>query len=651
VFSLPTRSLVVGVTLFIGSALGAFAELDLSAGNSAPPRVSSSVRLKSLSLEELMQLEVSTVSRKTEPWWTSPGAVDVVTSDEIDRSGAMNLPDALRLATGVHVGEPNAQSWAIGIRGFNILSNNKINVQLDGLNLFTPFFSGVSWATQDTLLEDVDRIEVVRGAAGALWGNYAMNGFIQILTKPAWDTQGLLATAVVGTEIPGAVSVRYGGSAGSNTFYRAWVKYSQTDWTYNAAGRRSQAPTDIARAGFRTDSKAGTDGLVTIEGGIYTDKGTPKARSGEERFSGGNLLARWRQSLGLDSDVQVTTSYDESAHAYGGFFEKRRTGSLSAKYRVVRGPHDLQFGADALWSRDRIDSVVGVAIEPPSKTYYTGSLYAQDAFTLIPRRLVLTGAAQVQSSVYSGEDVQPTLRLAWTPEAATTWWTAVSRAVRTPVRIDTGLVSRFNGTVVFQADENLKSEKVVSLELGVRHRFSERVATDLALFANSYDNMRSYESATSTYQAFPWTFKNTMNAETVGAELTVLYQPSAWLFFKSGYRYINLRFTRDPGSGDFRNGLFEANDARHVGYVTARFDLPGHWTFDTTLRGTSGLPAPAMRGYITADARLAWSPQAAWEFALIGQNLTDPQHPEFVTPNSTNEQVARSVTLKATWRF
>jgi iron complex outermembrane receptor protein len=237
------------------------------------------------------------------------------------------------------------------------------------------------------------------------------------------------------------------------------------------------------------------------------------------------------------------------------------------------------------------------------------------------------------------------------PDPATTVWAAVSRAVRTPVRLDADLVSRFNGVLYFEGNDALKPETVLAGELGLRHRFGERLAVDIATFTNGYDNIRTYESKTSTYLALPWTFKNGMNARGTGVEVTVLYQPLARLFLKGSYRYLDLHLTKDAGSGDFLNALYEANDPRQVAALTARVDVAPHWAIDATVRGTSRLPQPRMPAYVTADLHLGWSPNSAWELALIGRNLFDPQHPEFVTPNSLNQEVARSVTVKATWRY
>lgn len=262
---------------------------------------------------------------------------------------------------------------------------------------------------------------------------------------------------------------------------------------------------------------------------------------------------------------------------------------------------------------------------------------------------IITGA--VVYTDYAGWDAQPTLRLAWLPDEATTGWAAVSRAVRTPVRLDEDLVSRPGGVLVFDGNNNLKSETVVAFEAGIRRKFGERLAIDLAAFRNVYDNIRSYESLTGPGSAFPWTFKNTLNADGTGAEATVLFEPAAGIFLKGGYRYLDLDLTRDPGSGDFVNGVYEANDPRHVGYLTTRLTLPASLEVDTTVRHASRLRAPVMEGFTPMDLRLGWAPSQDWQFDLVGRNLLDPQHPEFVTPNSANEELARSVTAKATWRF
>lgn len=611
---------------------------------------SQAARLTALSLEELMQLDVSIVSRKTEQWWQAAGAVDVITNEDIRRSAALTLPDALRLGSGVHVGQPNAREWAVAVRGFNVLSSNKLNVQMDGRSLFTPFFSGVLWNAQDTLLEDIDRIEVSRGPGGALWGAYAVNGFIQILTKPAWETQGWLASGGAGTEMPGFFSFRYGGKAGDSTFYRAYAKYSRYRSSYAPDGDRTGPTTDFAQAGFRVDSRGADDAVFTLLGDVYTNKGTPDDHLQNE-VSGANLTGQFLRTLGPGSDFQATAYYDYTKKDFAGTFaEVRDTISVAGKYRLASGAHELQFGFDGLYSWDEVTGPA-ITFEPASEDFYTVSAFVQDSIPLVPERFTVTVGAQALYNGYSGFDVQPTARAAWTPGSHTTVWGAVSRAVRTPVRLDRDLVARFGDTLFFEGNDDLKPESVVSYEAGVRQRFSERFAAYVSAYVNHYDDIRSYESQTSTFMALPWTFKNSMNARSAGAELGVLWQPLNPLFIKASYRYLDLELTKDAGSGDFRDGIFEANDPKHVAVIIARLDLPRGIELDTIFRHVSRLPNPPLPGYTTADVRLGWRPTPGFEFALIAQNLFDPRHADFVTPNSRNEELARSFTVKATWRY
>lgn len=599
-----------------------------------------------------MALEVSTVSRRTEPWWTAAGAIDTVTDEEMRRSGVQTLPEALRLATGVHVGQPNARGWAVAVRGFNVLSSNKINVQLDGRNLFTPFFSGVYWDAQDTVIEDIDRIEVFRGPAGALWGPYAVNGFIQIRTKPAWETQGLLTSVGVGTETRFG-TVRFGGQLSPSTFYRTYAKYSVFKSSRNRAGARSRPPTDLVQGGFRTDTRARNDTTVTFHGDIYTNQGTPHSNEPWDRFWGANLAGRWRRTLSADSELQFSGYYDHSDRRYAGpFNEWRDTVSASGRYRWRRDAHDLQVGTDVLISRDDIVGTAVNIISPSKRTYSLASLFAHDTITLIPQRLRATIGTEVEHSGFSGWEVQPTARLAWTPSTDLSTWAAVSRAVRTPVRLDEDLVSRGPTGLVFEGNDALKPEKAVSFEAGVRRRFGERLAVDVAGFSTHYNDVRSYESRTPPSPAsLPWTFKNSTNAHATGVETTVLFEPSSGLFVKASYRYLDLDLSNDPGSGEFLQSRFEANDPRHVLAVSARINLPRRFEVDATLRHASRLRLPVMEGYTTADVRIGWVSAEHWQFDLIGQNLLDPQHPEFVTPNALNEELARSVTAKVTYRY
>ena len=338
-----------------------------------------------------MNLKVTTVSREPERWWSAPSGIDVVTGDDIRRSGALNLPDALRLATGVHVGQPSARSWAISIRGMNVLAANKISVVMDGRSLFTPFFSGVQWDAQDTLLEDIDRIEVVRGPVGALWGAFAVNGFIQILTKPAWDTQGWLATAGTGTEDPGFFGLRYGGKLGGTPPIAPTPSTSRPTGPTSPNGEHAQPATDFLQSGFRLDGRRSADTTLTLQGDYYTNQDLPLDRLQTE-ISGANLLGRWRRSFTADSDLQVEGYFDRTYRLIPQQFEERRTtGSASVKYRRAAGRHGLLFGADALVSADTIGNIGVALLEPPERTIHTVGLYAQDTLQITSRGALVLG--------------------------------------------------------------------------------------------------------------------------------------------------------------------------------------------------------------------------------------------------------------------
>jgi iron complex outermembrane recepter protein len=621
--------------------------LPLAHADDVPSRPASVIAdLTTLSLDELINLKVASVSRKPERWWSAASGVDIVSGDDIRRAGAQNLPDALRLGTGVHVGQPSARSWAVSIRGMNVLAANKISVAMDGRSLFTPFFSGVQWDAQDTLLEDIDRIEVVRGPVGAMWGAYAVNGFIQILTKPARDTPGLLASAATGTEDPAAFGLRYGGKLGEETFYRAYAKYFQTDWTYLASGEHAQGATDFLQTGFRLDRGRSGATAVTLQGDYYTNQDLPLDRVLTE-ISGGNVLGRWRRTLAADSEVQVEGYYDHTYRLIPLNFEERRsTGAGSIKYRRAAGRHEMVGGADALVSGDRIGNIGFALLEPAERTTHTLGAYVQDTLHVTPEAAAILGVKGEHNS-FSGFEAQPTLRLVWTPTVNTTAWGAVSRAVRTPVRIDEDLVIRFSGLTLFEANDDFETETAIAYELGLRHRLLSTLSVDTSAFIYRYDHLRSTEPAGSG--SLP-TFRNGLNAKSHGAEIGVLYQPIPRLLVKGSYRYLDLTFSRDADSRDTTSGSAEGNDPEHVACIGAHLTLPGNVELDAFLRTASALPHPALDGYTTADLRIGWRPRRAIEIALSGRNLLDEQYAEFVTTNSLNEEVHRRLMLKVTLR-
>jgi iron complex outermembrane receptor protein len=619
-------------------------------GAQMKPAASRLAALKQLSLDQLLSLEISTVSRKEERWWAAPSGIDVVTGEEIRRSGAMNIPDALRLATGVHVGHSSSKSWAVSLRGMNVLAANKISVAMDGRSLFTPFFSGVQWDAQDTLMDDIDRIEVVRGPVGSLWGAFAVNGFIQILTKPAWDTQSWLASAGGGTEDPGFASFRYGGTIGNDTFYRVYAKYSQTDWTYARNGRHAQTATDFFQTGFRADVRRPQDTTLTLQGDYYTNQDLSLDRAMLTEIAGANLLGRWRRAFSPEANLEVQTYFDHTYRLLPLQFEERRnTASASIKHHTVQGRHDWLFGIDGLVSWDDIGNIGIAHLEPSQRRTHNLGAFLQDTVQLVPERTALTLGLKVEHNSFSGFDYQPTARLAWTPNPKTTVWSALSRAIRTPVRVDEDLVFRFAGVPFFEANDDFETEVTLAYEIGMRHQPTATLTFDVSVFVYDYENLRSTEPA--GIAPTPLTFKNRLNSRSHGGELAIMYQPMPRLFFKGSYRYLDLEFFRDPGSRDTTNGSAEGNDPKHVANLGVHIDFAKNWEFDAFLRHASALPNPVLPGYTALDLRLGWRPSQRWDLSLSARDLLDRQHPEFITTNSLNEEVHRRFTLKATWRY
>lgn len=606
-------------------------------------------RLRSMSIEQLLDIEVSTLSRKQERWWNAPGAIDVVTNEDIRRSTAQNLPEAIRLATGVDVAQSSARSWAVSTRGFNVLAANKISVVMDGRSLFTPFFSGVQWDAQDAMLEDLDRIEVVRGPVGALWGSFAVNGFIQILSKSAADTQGTLVTAGAGSEDPGFVAVRYGGRAGNDTYYRVYAKYFETDWTYLPNGQRGQPSTDFLQSGFRIDRTLSGDGTATLQGDVYTNKGLPADREQTE-VSGANVLGHWKRTVGGDAELDVVSYLDHTYRLIPLTWEEiRDTASLSVKYRRQFGAQDILVGLDSAFSWDDIAHLSIVTLDPAKRLTHTIGLYTQDTVTLVPDRAALILGLKGEHNSFSGYEIDPSVRGVWTPDRHSTMWGAISRAVRAPVRVDQDLVFGIGNTVLLQASDSFKSETVIAYEVGFRRQPCDTFTFDFAIFHNEYSDIRTTEPVGAT--ALPLTFKNTGKARSSGAEIALMYRPTGWLNLTASYRHLDLDFSTESGSR--YTGVFdtEANDPQHLVTAGARIDLPWKMEFDSMVRYVSQRPHPLTPAYTTADLRLGWAPTAHWDLSISGRNLFAPKHRELITTNSLNELIAPSCTFKSTWRF
>lgn len=610
--------------------------------------------VKRLSLEQLADLEITSVSGRAMPLSLAPSAIDVITAEDIRRSGVTNIPDSLRLATGLHVAQVDGHTWAISARGFNPPSAtaNKLQVLMDGRVLYTPLFSGVFWDVQHTFLPDIEQIEVIRGPGATLWGANAVNGVINIRSKSAAETQGFLFHAGAGIEEEGFAGLRYGGRSG-DTYYRVYATHrSHDDLTLEATNADAGDPYGLTQGGFRIDSQLGPDDSLTVQGDIYTGR-FGQLIGNDVEAQGGNILTRWTRRTGPDSSLQLLAYYDRSDRLIPGVFDgERDTFDIEFQHQFPLGEvHQIVWGLAARASTDRIDNQgPGLAFLPDSETLYLFSGFVQDEIQVMPDVLALTLGSKFEHNSFSQFEVQPTARVAWTPTSKQTVWAAVSRAVRTPTRIDQDLFApnpAFLPPVLLQGNRNFDAEELIAYELGYRAEPVNNVTTDLALFYHDYDNLRSMEPVGAA--APPFMLSNLLQGESYGAELAVNWQPTNWWQLDVGYTLMQSQFRAKPGSRDTSGGRAEGNDPNHMVVARSAFDLPRDFTADAIVRYVDRLPMPQTPAYTTVDLRFAWQPTAALELAIVGRNLLDKRHPEY--RGATTREIGRSVYFTVTWEF
>ncbi len=605
--------------------------------------------LKALSLEELGEIEVTSVGRKGEKLYNAAAAVYVITQEEIRRSGVRSIADALRLAPGMQVARFNGNTWAISARGFNASGANKMQVLLDGRSVYSPLFSGVFWDAQDTMLEDIDRIEVIRGPGATLWGANAVNGVINIITKKASDSQGALLVAGGGTEERGFTEFRYGGKAGGRGHYRVYSKYSYLDALALREGASAQDPLQRAFGGFRADLELSAASQLTLQGDIYRGNARRLAQD-DINTHGGNLLGRWSHRFKNQSELQIQTYYDRTSRSIPPVFDEvRNTYDIEAQHHVPFGErHDIVWGLGYRASSDRTRREPILFFDPLGRTLQLFSAFAQDEIALAPGRVYLIVGSKFEHNTYTGLEVQPTVRLAWTTSSRQLLWGAVSRAVRTPTRLDTDTVIP-GPPVAILGNKKFKSEEVLAYEIGYRFRPSPRISFDLAAFYNDYDRLRSQEAPLRPGE--PVLLSNTLQGRTYGAAINGAVQILPWWRVQADYRNLQVRLEPKPGSRDFTGGRSEANDPRNLFAFRSNMDLPRRVELDFWVRHVSALPNPVpLPGYITFDVRLGWKPSDRLELSIAGQNLPERSHGEFRS-TAVPEEVQRGVYGKVAWRF
>jgi iron complex outermembrane recepter protein len=615
-----------------------------------------------------MDIPVTSVAKEQSTVGRSAAAVFVITNEMIRRSGATCVPEALRMVPGVEVAQVDSNTWAITIRGFNSAYSGKLLVLIDGRSVYNPDFSGVYWNVQDVLLEDVERIEVIRGPGGTLWGANAVNGVINVITKKATDTQGVYATAGGGTHERDMEAFRYGGQMGEDLCYQIYGKHFERGPGFDPAdpGANPDAWRQ-GRVGFRADWEPDRDkaNSLTIQGDHYlghtANSIIPLDLTTAEDQTGDNLLVRWRHLIDGDSDWTLQTYYDTWSRGNVLQMETVKTFDVDFQYRFpLTDRQKITCGADfrnveSYYSGG--DQLTNWFAYPWSTTNYSGQ-FVQDEIAVIDDRVVFTLGCKLDENPYTGLEYQPTARVLWAPDDRHSAWGAVSRAVRTPARNEEQFAG-VTGVAVLPGirsrsfgNGGIQSEALMAYEIGYREQTTERFSWDIAMYYNVYEHLIGVERFGAPIPPPPYTivpvmFTNGPSGETYGVELACNYSVSERWRLYIQYTLMQMHIADSPVL------YYQGYDPHNQVYLCSAWNLREDLEFDLMARYVDSLAQMEVPAYITMDLRLAWRARRHLELAVVGQNLLQDHHREFecvVSSPRLSTEVPRGVYGTVTWR-
>ena len=588
-----------------------------------------------------MNLEVTSVSKAPEKLTEVASAIQVITNEDIDRSAVARLPEALRLAPNLQVAQVNAHDWAITARGFNgapIGTNtlaDKLLVMIDGRTVYTPLFGGVFWDVQNVLMEDIDRIEVVSGPGGTLWGANAVNGVINVQSKNTKETQGLFVSESLGTFLQDNVAVRYGGKLDSQLSFRVYGQLFDHRNTTLASGRDAQDHWNMTQGGFRMDYEVSRKDQFTVQGDLYGGK----EDSAVTYLNGQNLIAKWNHIFSQRSDLTVQTYFDRTHRNITGpdIVEKLTTYDIELQHHfAIRRRHKILWGAGFRQMHNETRDSAGQLFNPSVRNLQLFNGFIQDQISLVPRRLELTVGTKLLYNDYTEFEFQPSIRLAWLPSIRQTLWAAISRAVRTPSRLDADLpIFRAPGIRPFQ------SEKLIAYEVGYRFQPTTRIFASLSAFYNTYDDVRSLD--TNALSPSGLVFANNLAAKTWGLEFSGNILARSWWKLRGGYTWLHKEFRTTSPLVIQGSELLEAQDPTNQLLIQSVMDLPKNFQFDLVGRYIDMIPtARPVPSYFSLDARVAWV-YKRFTFSLNGRNLLEDKHAELGTrtiPRSIYQKIS-----------
>jgi iron complex outermembrane recepter protein len=624
--------------------------------------------LTELSLESLMNIEVTSVSRREQKLSQSASAIYVITQEDIRRSGVTTLPDALRMAPGVQVAQISGNQWAVSIRGFNGRFARKLLVMIDGRSVYHPAFAGVYWEANDVLLEDVDRIEVIRGPGATMWGSNAVNGVINIITKHTRDTQGGLLTGGGGNQEGGFGAARFGGEAGAGLHYRLYSKYFSRSGQFSDSGERASDNWLKAQSGFRVDWEPSENNTILLSGDAYSADGgdrlivpllePPYALESRYRasFSGVNLLGRW------------TRKHSERAHTHVQAFVDHTTrddvfirgasatvGDIELEHQIDLERHTLVGGVGYRANKDSHPVDWVASYHPRQRTTQRVNAFVQDEMTLLPGKLLLALGSKFEKNTFTGLEVQPSASLLWNRSDRDTAWISIARAARAPSRVDHDVIVQVfaqpgpDGALILGqslGNPDIRPEYLVAYEAGYRLKPTLNWSFDLAGFYHVHDDIVTHVQGSPFLRdisppvvVVPLVATNALSARVYGAELA-----AAWRVTPEASLRLNYSFLRG-GIDTF----VDVQGPSHQAHARWFWSLPHNLEWDSGYYFTdsySGVPA-----YHRVDSRFGWRPHASWEVSVTAQHLLDDRHREGPALLALPTEIGRSVYGKLTWRF
>jgi len=636
--------------------------------------------LTQVSIESLMNMEVTSVSKKEQKLSQVAASIFVITAEDIRHSGAMNIPDLLRMVPGMDVAQINSNTWAISARGFNFQFASKLLVLIDGRAVYTPLFGGVNWDTQEVPLEDIERIEVIRGPGGAVWGANAVDGVVDIITKKAEETLGALVTGGGGTQSQEFGTMQYGGKIRGSTSYRFFTSYQNNNHLSDLSGQNGEDGWHLLHGGFRADTKLSQKDSLTTQGDLYTGSEgatimhailSPPENVTVEKLvtlSGGNILGRWDHVFSSRCDTTLQFYFDEYHRGGPDAIDVRDTIDFDFQNHLVLGTRqDLIWGVGYRHSVDDTEGTIDEAFFPADSSKQLFNVFVQDQITLRPNRAYLYVGTKLEDSYFTGFDLQPSVHVAWTPSAHRTFWGGVSRASRTPGRRDVGLDAALAALpgpaeVVLLGNPNMKPEHVIAYELGYRAQPTERFSIDVTVFANTYQKLESTEpqppfiapGSVPPVLVIPKLLDNKLRGTTDGVEAFIKWKVANRWTLSPGYSFLQMHLHSDPTSLDTTSVVdAEGSNPRHQAQLRSHLELWRGFAWDANAYFVGQLPAQFVASYTRLDTQITWRLRESTALSLVGQNLLRDHHVEFsdAFQSVNSSQVKRSVYARLTWRF